>query len=57
MIYLRKMAIQRIVTILKDLWSVIQRLVQCIMTAVRTLNFSKLNYAIFISIYQLFYLY
>ena len=43
MIYLKKMAIRRIIGIYKNIWSGIQGLVQCVVTAVRLLHWNKLD--------------
>ena len=50
------MAIQRIVSIYKDLLSGIQGIVQCIATADTYIHYNKLYWTIFISVYWLFYL-
>ena len=48
------MEILRIDSIYKDSWSGIQGLVQCIVTAVISLHYNKLDKNTFISIYKLF---
>ena len=55
MIYLKQIAMQMwFAYTYKDSWSGIQGLVQCILTAVITLHYNKLDY--FFSIYRPLYL-